>query len=134
MSSGTSHLEGALYILLSSHLGKVVVKLPLRAGKLGAGIHVGRFQREVTIEKRNHLLQIVCAIDVEVVHHGGFHGIGPRQNESVQVHGARHDGHGQRTLHRPQRPVERQFAHQHIASQPVGADFLVGRQNADGHG
>ena len=132
VSAGTSDLKGALDVLLPLDIGKIVGEDALCLGKLGSGIDHGGFQADVAIEELHHLREIVHAIDIQVVDHCRLHRIGARQDKAVQLQFAGQNRHGQRALDGPQTAVQRQFAHEHIAVQPLGRNLLVGSHDADG--
>ena len=132
MPASASHLERTFDIFLSLDIGKIVGEHALRLSKLGAGVDNGGLEADVAIEELHHLREVVHAIDVEAIDHSRLEGIGPRQNETIQLQLTSHDGHGQGALDGPERAIQRQFAHKHVSAQLVGRDLAIGRKNSDG--
>ncbi len=130
MPTSTGYLKSTLDILLPLDVGEVVGENALCLGKLGTGIHDSRVKANFAVEELHHLNDIVHAIDVEVVDHGGLEGIGSWNDETVQLQLSRKDCHGQGALDRSQAAVEREFTHEHEALQLVRIDFLVGCEDA----
>ena len=130
--TGTGDLEGALDVLLALHIGKIVWENALSLGELGAGIDHCGLQFNIAVEEFHHIDEVVHAIDVEVVDHRRLESVGTRQDEAVEVQLAGQNRHGQGALDGTQAAIEREFAHEHVAVQPFGVDFLVGGEDADG--
>lgn len=84
-------------------------------------------------EEIHHLLQIVHAEHLYIVHYGSLGGIGVGHYKSFIAQFASQNGHWQHAFHRQHSAVERQFAHNHVFRQLVGWDFLIRREYAYGY-
>ncbi len=134
VSSSACHLKGAFHHFLSAHLTEVERELALRPCKLCPSVHHSGLERNLVVEELYHLRDIVDAVDVEVVDHGGFGGVVAGQDKTVELHLSRENRHGQSALYGLYRPVEREFAHNHISVKSFGTNLLVASKNANGNG
>ena len=73
-------------------------------------------------------------MDVDAVHDRGLGGVRGRHHRRPQALPPRHQHHRQHARHRPQRPVERELAHEQHVGQAPGIHGAVRGQEADGGG
>ena len=92
MPSGGSYLEGALDTLLPLHVTEIEVEAGVFPEKFGPGIDHGRLQLDLPVEKPYHLGNILHAIDIEIIDHGGFPHVGLGNNQPLEALFPRLDG------------------------------------------
>ena len=132
VTAGGSHFEGAFYVFLPFHVGKVEVEVVLGGEKFGTGVDDGGGQFPVAVEEVDHLFDVIDPIDVEPVDDGGLPHIGAGHDEPLEPLCPRQYGNGKGTAYGEYRAVEREFAHNHVAVEFLGRNLFGGGQYADG--
>ena len=134
VAASRRHLQRTLYALLPSHVGKVQFVLVLMCKKFGTSINYGWFEHAGhLIEELHHLLQIVGAIDLQLIHHGRLTHILPRHYQTLIAHLARLDGNRQSTSDGLQGAVEAELSEHHktrcklrVESKAIGQEYTKG--------
>ena len=93
MAAGTGHLKGAFDVFLTLDFRKIKVEGLSRDCKFLACVHNCRFYVFLSAQKVDHLSQIFSAIDIYVVDHSGFRGVGFRHYHRLEAGSAGLDGH-----------------------------------------
>ncbi len=132
MAPRRGHLQGALHVVLSLHVGEVGVVRRCRAEQR---LPVHRRDREIrpALHEADDLLQRRRAAHLQAVHHGGFRHVRLGEHDPRQPALPRMHGDGQSPPDRPERPVQAQLAHQTETVQPLHGVHLP-RARQDAHG
>ena len=106
MSAGASHFEGALDVFLTLHLAEVeIVSVDLLAEHF-TGVDDRWLELSLTVQEVDHVDDIVDAIDIQAVDHGGFHNVSRGDEDAVELLASRFDSHRQNAFYGEQRAVE----------------------------
>ena len=132
MAAGCGHFKGTLDVFLPPHVGKVKGAVLLAGVELATGVDFDGAEAVPAVEESDDLSQRHGAVDGQTVDHAGLAHVLVRHDEPLVARPAGHDGDGERSTNRAQRPVEPEFAHKHVAPEPAGLDVVVGAQQAEG--
>jgi hypothetical protein len=128
-----SNFQGSFDVLLPFDIVEVRIVASVLTEQI-LEIHMGPRNGLRSVEKLNHLREILHSENFELADHGGLGRIAIGQNESSIVFLPRGHGHRQRAAHGFNRAVERQFADDQITIQQLAFDQPFGSQNSHGHG
>ena len=128
MSTSSSHLQGTLYAFLTTHIGKVEIKGVLVVVKLLTCINNGRFAILGTIQKGNHISDILHAVHLKLVYHSRFAHILLGNYQALKLLFACTDGYRQHTAYGFQFAIQAQLAYHHIILQCIFCYLAVGSQ------
>jgi hypothetical protein len=106
VTTGGSQFQGPFDILLSLDIGEVhgIVVLLIREELAGRNHH--RLEGLILEEEVHGLIEVVDAIDLEVIDDGGLAGVGFGENDAFVFLLAGLDGHRQAALYGSQASVE----------------------------
>ena len=116
MTTSRSNLQGALYSLLTFHIGKVEVEGALLLVKLLAGVDEGWLVIIAAIQETDHIGHTVHPIHVELVYDSGLAHVLRRNNQPLELLFTGPDGHREHTADGFQFSVEPQFTNHHIVA------------------
>ena len=94
--------------------------------KFASRVDVKWFESLSARKEIDDILQRLHAINLKVIDHGGLAHVLNRHEKPLELLFPRFDGDGQSTANRLQRPVEAQFADNHIAFQFLADDASAG--------
>ena len=123
MPAGRRNLQRPFGLNLTLHIGKVLAETAAFDIEQLQRIHPRRRNIPHSRQKLHHLLQGFDPYYIYSVHYGRLARIGHRQHDSLQAILARTNRQRQSSLDGPQRTVERQFAKNHVAFQPVALEL-----------
>ena len=132
VSAGSSHFDGALYIFLTFHIGKVEFERGRMRIKLITRIDNGRLQRFFMVEEIDHIGNVIDAQHIQIVDDSGFACILARHDKAFETVFARQNRNRQHAFYRFQCAIERQFAHNDILFDLVGSHHARCSQHANG--
>ena len=132
MAPGGSYFEGTLDVFLPPYVGKVDGAILLAGVELTPGVDFDGTETVAAVEESDNFGQRRSSVDSQTVDHTGFAYVLVRHDEPLVACAAGHDGDGERSANRAQRPVESEFAHEHVAPEPFGLDVVVSAQQAEG--
>lgn len=134
VAAGACHFKSPLDVLLAFHFQEVVVEYVCGCGKFRACVDDGRFDCRVACQELHDLAERAGAVDVEVVDHSCFRGVGFGQYEAFVAERAREDCHRQGAAYGQQGAVERELAQDHVGACAVGGYLFGCGKDADGYG
>ena len=111
MAARARHLEGAFHDFLTLDFREVEVEMVHLAAKHLARVDHGGLKVVGVVEEADYLKDVVGAIDVEVVDHGGLHHVGLWHDDAVESVFAGLYCHREHAFDGLQRAVKAQFAH-----------------------
>ena len=132
MTACSGDLQRALHALLAADVGKVELEIVLMLVELLARVDEGGLILAAAVEETDDIRQVVHAVDVKVVHHGGFAHIGLGNNQPLELLLTGTDGYGKGAADGFELPVKPQFPDHHVVGKHRLAYFPVGGQDADG--
>ena len=100
--------------------------------KLTTCVDDGRFVVLCPIEEVHHIHEIIHAIDIDIVHHGGFPDVLRWHNESLELLSTGSYGDGQCTTYRLQFSIKSQLPHHDVFVQMVALHLAVGSKDGNG--
>src|SRR4029077_17408041 len=108
VTAGYCHFHGAFDVALTFYVVEIDIVVLMRGEKLRE-IAAGGEERKFAAQKREGLPQVLHAVDVEFLHHGGFARVRFRDKQSAFAAPGSFERYGQEALYGPHCSIEREF-------------------------
>src|SRR5437868_8760428 len=115
---------------LTLYVGKIDI-VALMGTEKSADIPASRQQRKLTAQKLKCLTEILHAVDVDLVDHGGFARICLRHEQRLFSSASRFQRNRQYTFDRSNAAVERELAHETKLFERASVQFFADRNHAE---
>ena len=133
VTTGDGHFDRTFDVALALHVAKIDIVV-LVAGEKHAEIAAGWKQRNFTAQKLKCLPQILYAVDVDLVHHGGLARVCFRHKHSVLAAPARFQSDWQHALDGTHRAVQRELTDEAEFFESRRVDLLAHRDHPERDG
>src|SRR6202171_2527058 len=121
--AGNGHFDRAFDGALSFYVGKIDLVVLVRGEKIGQ-VTASRKKRELTAHEFECLPQILHAVDVDLVDHGGLARVGFRHEQGALAAFARFQRDRQDTFDRPHRAIQCEFPDKREILERRAVDFF----------